>query len=398
MSRRSFLDNPDIQYDVTNPFVYESYLKLRDDNAPHVQYLLLPLLYILAIVLVPIRLICAGIFAIICALLASVVSLFSLDLSKPLHTLQRGLLLFCGRPLARLVLLSLGYVIVVKGNVDHVAPVVLCNHTTMLDILAMVSAEQPSFVAKASSYKNWLLFPLLNITRCILVRYSDDKVHRSGTQQMRDRIEYNNAIIEKMKAYRNVSSRMLRRLRNKLWPRILIFPEGTVKRHDCVLRLRTSAFRLGAPLQIATIQYSSLTNIGWVDEVAFKSLLRCFLNPFGVITVTYHPTIYPSEADIRNPRKFADRVGSKMASYLGASYLPYTNSDAFHYFGMRIQANLSPEFVRDFGADFMSVYARSHRSTTPASPDVSTTSEHEDSAIFVHPGDQADQAPVHVDV
>ena len=54
----------------------------------------------------------------------------------------------------------------------------------------------------------------------------------------------------------NATSQMLERYeKEKGWPSLVLFPEGTVSPQSVILRLRTGAFGVGVPVQPVVVKY-----------------------------------------------------------------------------------------------------------------------------------------------
>lgn len=154
------------------------------------------------------------------------------------------------------------------------------------------------------------------------------------------------AMRERAEVYMQASQQGLPRGTPK-WRQTVIFAEGTITDQSCLCRFRTGAFRLDVPVQPITVRYHTVLPQEWLMNGLIHNLACLLLNPFALVTVTYHEPMERREDE--SYRQFADRVGRFMAEKLGATYCPYNNDDYLYFNGVKPAEVCTPEWRRDFG-------------------------------------------------
>lgn len=149
--------------------------------------------------------------------------------------------------LARLLCIGHGLIIVQKHRKfrDAKARVVCGNHCSYLDALVLSALGGGSAVVNAGMADFWFLRQILKVSRAIVVQRAPKPDDPESLKRRREKTAAEFGL-----AGRSASQLMQRRVAEmeagKTWPPLLIFPEGTISSKKCVLRFRTSAFRLGA--------------------------------------------------------------------------------------------------------------------------------------------------------
>ncbi|TNJ29296.1 Lyso-PAF acetyltransferase/Lysophosphatidylcholine acyltransferase [Giardia muris] len=212
------------------------------------------------------------------------------------------------------------------------------NHVSILDIFLMILCEGPAFVSKRGVSRVPLMGKAMEILRVMYVREGEKGEKESGGGGA-------TALFER---------RLAAMRRDPGWRPIHIFPEGTTTTEQAVLRFHTSVFRLGEEVQPICIRYVSYNPVAYVGQDLRTVVYRYLTNPFVLAFVTYLDPVSPFDAEnggaLKEPRAFADEVGQAIARELGATYLPYSNEDAFFFRGLKTDANrCTPEFQRDYG-------------------------------------------------
>jgi len=136
--------------------------------------------------------------------------------------------------------------ITVVGEVPTQPAIIMANHRSYVDVLALISKVPAVFVAKAS-VKKW---PLIgwggNALDTLWVERSDKDSRRKTRKQLKNRLEANKSVV--------------------------IFPEGTTNRGPEILELKPGMFHTvadgGFTLIPLAIEYKD-PNIAWVDDQTF---------------------------------------------------------------------------------------------------------------------------------
>ena len=254
--------------------------------------------------------------------------------------------------LARLLCVGHGLFIVQKNREfrDPKAQVLCGNHCSYLDAMVLSALGGGSAVVNAGMADFWFLRQILKVSRAIVVQRAPRPDDPESLKRRRAKTAAEFGLGE-----RSASEQMRHRVEDKTqtdseesWPPLLIFPEGTISSKKCVLRFRTSAFRLGCLVQPFVQRYRTVVDLEWLTNSGKSAFLRSLLNPFGFIEVEWLPCVRASEGE--DPRAFADRVGESVAAHLGAKYVKYTNDDVGYFMGWRPREACTAEYAHDFGA------------------------------------------------
>lgn len=138
---------------------------------------------------------------------------------------------------SRLLLFSAGFwYIREQGESDPRACVVVCNHSSWVDIIYFLTAREfPSFLANAGAKKMPFVGSVAQAMQCVFVDRGD-KANRSTALTLvedRQRAIYSGAG----------------------FPKLLLFPEGTTTNGTGLLYFRKGAFATGVPVQPIALRY-----------------------------------------------------------------------------------------------------------------------------------------------
>ncbi|XP_038973824.1 lysophospholipid acyltransferase LPEAT1-like isoform X1 [Phoenix dactylifera] len=220
---------------------------------------------------------------------------------------RRVVVVRTGRFLSRIMLFVLGFYWIRESHRsfsfedEHEQPdeserpeVIVSNHISYVDILYQMSSCFPSFVAKRSVAR----LPLIGIiSKCLGCVY----VQRES------------------KSSKGVSGILTERIKeahqNKLYPMMMLFPEGTTTNGNYLLPFKTGAFLAKAPVLPVILKYPyNRFSPAWdtISGVRHVFLLLCqFVNHLEVIHL---PVYYPSEQEMEDPKLYANNVRKLMAT------------------------------------------------------------------------------------
>jgi lysophosphatidylcholine acyltransferase/lyso-PAF acetyltransferase len=235
-----------------------------------------------------------------------------------------------------------------KRLVQPVAPVLVCNHVSYLDVGMLVLAFFPSFIAKETIRKLPIYGRLAVLMRTIFVNHGATNKQQvdgrpsSSSVELISRIRLAAAAAAR-KGSENSDS-VLSPVRT-----IAIFPEGTTTNGSYILPFRGGAFAAGLPVQPVLIQYSwTRFNPSWESIGMGAHIFRMLAQPTHGCTITLLPPIVPpaalTEAIARGEdtftspkareavREFAEqaRVAIAKAGGLELSDLVYKDKQFYH--------------------------------------------------------------------
>lgn len=221
---------------------------------------------------------------------------------EPVSGWRKRITYISHRLLSRLLLLSLGFFkITERGEPDARACVMISNHVSYLDILYfMSSSECPSFVAKHNVRQYPCIGRLAESLQCIFVN------------RLQGRKEALEMVIERQRKIAN----------DTLWPKLLVFPEGTTTNGRGVLPFKRGAFMGLMPVQPICVEYpynSYSPAFEVIPMLVHIILLSCQV--YNNLEVTRLPLVEPRG---RNVEDYAEFVREQIANRLKVPKVPYT--------------------------------------------------------------------------
>eukprot|EP00928_Gymnodinium_smaydae_P039454 TRINITY_DN26950_c0_g1_i1.p1 TRINITY_DN26950_c0_g1~~TRINITY_DN26950_c0_g1_i1.p1 ORF type:complete len:520 (+),score=110.82 TRINITY_DN26950_c0_g1_i1:63-1622(+) len=192
-----------------------------------------------------------------------------------------------------------------QGPSLEARPVLVPNHTSVLDAACMFWLAAPVFVAKAEVTKMPLLAAMAHLTRAILV----DRKDPESRAKVQDAIR--------------------RRALDSRFPPVCIFPEGTTTNGRALIQFKRGAFVPGAPVQPVAVSYGS----SYLDVAAmpgkWKSFLLLMLQPYATLNIRLIPVHRPTALEREAPEVFAENVRRRLAEALQVPTTQHTYEDLF---------------------------------------------------------------------
>lgn len=211
--------------------------------------------------------------------------------------------------LARVVTLAAGFWVRRAGVIpsqDTVAPVVVCNHVSLLDALFFL----PFFICSPVSKSNIAEVPLLRSILLAMQTVLVDRANEDSRKAARDEIV--------KRALLHLDSQSL-----PSFPPTLIFPEGTTSTGVGLLEFKTGAFSPGLPVQPVVLRYRfDQCNPAFVGS-ALYAIFRTLTQFVNFVDVEFLPAYAASQEEIDDPDLFAENVRSKMAETLKRPKVPF---------------------------------------------------------------------------
>ncbi|KAH7373957.1 hypothetical protein KP509_17G080900 [Ceratopteris richardii] len=196
--------------------------------------------------------------------------------------LRRKIVVYAGRFLSRAILFVLGFFWISVIRLDEkdvmkdgrltddvtVHPsAIVSNHVSYIDILYHMSASFPSFVAKRSVARLYLVGLISKCLGCVYVQREDKPSDFKGVSGI---------ICERLRAKDN----------NKESPLMMLFPEGTTTNGNYLLPFKTGAFVAGTPVQPVILKYPYRRfSPAWDTISGVSALTRV---DFYLNTVSFH--------------------------------------------------------------------------------------------------------------
>lgn len=226
----------------------------------------------------------------------------------------RCIFLFPLRLCCRWILFILGfYWLEVAGNCcppcgGPSAPVIVCNHVSLLDILILYYIKGPSAVGKAELWDNCVLRVLAQAVQAIPV----DRRTAEGRQRCKDLIALQTA--------------------GPQYPQLLIFPQGTTTRQTVVSMFKNGAFTPGLPVLPVTITYPHC-HFDLCANARPKDwwFLRMFSQVFMRCRVKFMPVHRPTADEVAQPNLYASNVRANIAANLGVPTTEHEYKDMILY-------------------------------------------------------------------
>ncbi|KAH0572500.1 Lysophospholipid acyltransferase [Spironucleus salmonicida] len=258
----------------------------------------------------------------------------------------------------RLLLLCHGLLYKEYGTQDPKAHVVVANHQNYLDAAIIAASGGGSAVASQGMANMWCLKQIMQLSRVLVVSRpvpkdasQSDKIKqallyrdfaitpgRSIREQMQIRVNENNNY-DRDNGFKNK--------KEAKWPKIIMFPEGTISSSDTLLQFRTSVFTLDqCIIQPYYIKYKTFMSLEWLTNSGYDAMCRSLLNPFGKVELHWLPSVQRHKNE--TPQEFALRVQQTICEAAGIQLTKYTNDDMFYYLGFKDISVCSQDYLNDF--------------------------------------------------
>nr|GME06107.1 lysophospholipid acyltransferase LPEAT1 isoform X1 [Ipomoea batatas] len=275
------------------------------------------LLAIALVVLLPLRVVAATTFVVICNLSCRIATAFwspsgEDDDYAHLSGWRRSIIMRASKFAGRALLFSFGFYRIHETHREHCvtranlndqeqikegerAGVIVSNHISYVDILYHMSSSAASFVAKESVANLPLVGLVSKCLGCIYVKREDKSSQLKGVSGM-------------------VNQRIQEAHQSKSSPMMVLFPEGTTTNGDFLLPFKTGAFLSKAPVRPVIIRYTyQRLSPAWdsISGARHLILLLCqFVNNMEVIWL---PVYYPTQQEKDDPKLYAENVRKFMA-------------------------------------------------------------------------------------
>jgi lysophosphatidylcholine acyltransferase/lyso-PAF acetyltransferase len=222
---------------------------------------------------------------------------------------------------SRLLLFGAGFFwIREQGPADPNAAVIVCNHTSWVDILYYMTTEEfPSFLANDGLRRMPCMGKIAQGVQCLFVNRADKTDRSLALSKVENR---QNAIYAR-----------------KGFPKLLLFPEGTTTNGSGLLFFRKGAFVTGVPVQPVGLQYSYSHYSPAMDSIPmFPQVVLLCCQLYNSLSVTRLPTVYRGSL---SPEEYAQQVREVLAAHLQVPLLPDRFEDKFEFleiaFGKKIK-------------------------------------------------------------
>ena len=259
--------------------------------------------YILAVLLVPIRVLLFFIIILLIYLFACIaLSLNKKNLvERPYSSNWIKLIHF----LFKIGWKICGFKVRVKGNIAPVneAPIIIgAPHSTFFDGNVCQVGMEPASTVMGGADKMPILGKILQLYQCIFVNRSDPQSRETTKREIVRRTDSNN--------HTDINER---------WRHLIIFPEGICSNRKALLPFKPGAFIPGKPVQPAIFRWPNRIDTvtwTWDQPHGFMSVLWLTLGqPFTRHEVEFLPVYYPSTQEKNDPALYASNVRKFMATY-----------------------------------------------------------------------------------
>lgn len=269
-------------------------------------YLVWTLQILAAPILVPVR---VAMLVLCLTVMEALLRLVSrgVDFSKPVSPLRRGLL---GALLwldARLFLINMGYYRIHEVNKQYKpdperANVIISNHVTCMDPVAFVSIGFHSFMSKAEVAKMPFFGYIGKVCQTVFVDRGDKKSKAASIRAVDERVAHD---IHEMG-------------HKRLWPAMVILPEGTTCNGTCLAPFKKGAFVPGKPVSPMYLRYrSDYVDCSDASMDMVKAAFRVVMCFYTRLEVVYLPEYVPDPVEVKDPDLYAENVRRYMAERLG---------------------------------------------------------------------------------
>lgn len=198
------------------------------------------------------------------------------------------------------------------------AYVIVANHLGYIDVLVLLCKFKGSFVAKGELESTPIIGGLARALQCMFVR----KGH-SLTAQLIARVQSTYRCHEKRATCTGCPSCM---------SKLVIFPEGTTTNGTAMVPFRTGVFNAGLAVKPVCIElpYRHF-NLSW-ESIRFREHLFRTMTQFkNEVQIVELPVYEPSEEEMTDARLFASNVQTEMAKALNQPIVPLNRKHKFLY-------------------------------------------------------------------
>lgn len=218
------------------------------------------------------------------------------------------------RLLSRMTLWCMGYWWITIDHLPNSAkkrsdrPVIVANHTSLLDAMVMMYVFAPMSVARSGVRK----IPIVsNIAKALQTIYVDRKDPSSKKRTLQE---------------------IKRRTSNNRFPSLCVYPEGTTTNGKCLIQFKKGAFTSGKTVQPIVLQYTStFLNVcanGDMKNMGIGFLIM-MLQPYNYLKMTLLPVHKPTNKEIENPLIFANNVRHEMSCFMNIPVTEHSYEDLF---------------------------------------------------------------------
>jgi len=193
----------------------------------------------------------------------------------------------------------------------------VANHLSYLDILVLMAARFPAFVARGATADLPLIGVISTAMGCLFV----DRAKSAGAAGVAGRVR----------------DRMAAQAAGATGPEdqpLLLFPEGTTSNGRFLLPFRTGAFLAGVPVQPVVLKFRTPArglNPSWETISARRHLFYLMAQPFHALTVLELPVYVPSPAEQADPALYARGVREAMMAAGDFAPMDATIEDKWEY-------------------------------------------------------------------
>lgn len=240
------------------------------------------------------------------------------DLTKPLPKWKKLLFVEAAQPLCRLMLMVLGFWRIKTSGPPSLegeqgkANILVMNHVSHFDILVMMAVAYdgiPSFVAKRAVQSA----PLFGYKSMVWQSLYVD--NRSGSQPGG-----------------NLAQKIADRGADHSLNPVMIFPEGTTSNGESVIQFRSGAFISGHPVKPVAIRYPPGSfSPSWESIGGLYHMFRVFSQFSNACEVHWLPIHYPTDAEKKDPRLYAENVRTEIAAELNVPKVDASYQDKLDY-------------------------------------------------------------------
>jgi len=212
------------------------------------------------------------------------------------------------------------------------APIyIFAPHTSLFDILAGVTFNAPSSVAKADIID----IPLFGSKYIICTAPSDDSTfpHIPCFIYFADIFKMSDPVLverDSKDSRQDVFKKVAETIK---YSKIVFFPEGTCSNHRVLLQFKNGAFKFGYPIIPVALRFNQFggpdsLSWTWNGPSTFASIWLTLARWRTDLEITKLPVYYPSEQEKSDPNLYAANVTRVLVEELQIPCLFYSFDDA----------------------------------------------------------------------